>query len=386
MQQKNAAVEFINDEISHLPSGGSEFLYDDVEEPDVFQKIRAFCETSGASNTLGVYRAVPNSKKENFLADIDTGDFSPGFIKDRFGGGDYIIKAYDDRSKIRLKQHLSIEGDPIIQSTRSTGLNVIHASGPQPQLDIPALMAAMQESNRQLLQGLMQAMQPQQTHSRADMLAELAQMREIFGAPQQHNTVDPMTMLIKGIELAGSMAPKAGGETSGMDVLLESIKSFAPAIGAVVAQSTATRRPQPAQSQRPQPVKPQLSGPAPITEMPAENPQPQTESEETMLLKYYVSMLIGFAKDDRDPALYADLIADQMSDEKISELLNKPDLIGFLSDINPEVRTHSVWFEALILELKLIMGLTEPVSSNIVSAPIIDLKPENAPGNDQQLA
>lgn len=384
MQQKNAAVEFINDEISHLPQGGQNYFDEDVEEPDVFQKIRAFCETGGASGTLGLYRAVPNSKKENFIVDIEAIDFSPGFIKDRFGGGDYIIKAYDDRSKIRLKQHLSIEGDPIIQATRSTGLNTIQTST-MPQLDIPALMAAMQESNRQLLQGLMQAMQPQQTHSRADMLAELAQMREIFGSPQQ-SAVDPMTMLIKGIELAGSMAPKAGGETSGMDVLLESIKSFAPAIGAVVAQSTATRRPQPAQSQRPQPVQPQLSGPAPITETPAENPQPQTESEETMLLKYYVSMLIGFAKDDRDPALYADLIADQMSDEKISELLNKPDLIGFLSDINPEVRTHSVWFEALILELKLIMGLTEPVSSNIVSAPIIDLKPENAPGNDQQLA
>lgn len=380
MQQKNAAVEFINDEISHLPQGGQNYFDEDVEEPDVFQKIRAFCETGGASGTLGLYRAVPNSKKENFIVDIEAIDFSPGFIKDRFGGGDYIIKAYDDRSKIRLKQHLSIEGDPIIQSTRSTGLNVIHASGPQPQLDIPALMTAMQESNRQLLQGLMQAMQPQQTHSRADMLAELAQMREIFGAPQQHNTVDPMTMLIKGIELAGSMAPKAGGETSGMDVLLESIKSFAPAIGAVVAQNAAKA---PAQNRAHTPQVQRQIGVSTDTVPPQTT---QTESENDMLMKMYLAQLVSYAKANKDPSLYADLIADNLSDEQIMSILSRPNVIEYLAGINPEVRDTELWFESLILELKIIMGLTEPVSSHTVSVPIIDLKPENAPGNNQQLA
>ena len=372
MQQKNAAVEFINDEISHLPQGGQNYFDEDVEEPDVFQKIRAFCETGGASGTLGLYRAVPNSKKENFIVDIEAIDFSPGFIKDRFGGGDYIIKAYDDRSKIRLKQHLSIEGDPIIQATRSTGLNTIQAST-MPQLDIPALMAAMQESNRQLLQGMMQVMQPQ-AHSRADMLAELAQMREIFGPQQAASTIDPMNMLIKGIELAGSMAPKAGGETSGMDVLLESIKSFAPAIGAVVAQNAA-KPPSPRQSN--QPVQRQISANV-------ENTPPQsTESENDMLMKMYLAQLVAYAKANKDPSLYADLIADNLSDEQIMSILSRPNVIEYLAGINPGVNDVTIWFESLILELKIIMGLTEPVSSHTVLAPIIDLKSENAQGNDQ---
>jgi len=365
------AVEFIHDEISHLPQTGLNDYYDGLEEPDVFQKVRAFCETGGAPEALRLYRTVPNSKKENFIIDIDAQDFSPGYIKERFGGGDYIIKAYDSNSKISLKQHLSIEGEPIVQTARPMGLSVIQPSA-TPQLDIAALMQAMQESNRQLLAGLMQVMQPQQ-HSRADMLAELAQMRDIFGAPQQQSAINPMDMLIKGIELAGSMAPKAGGETSGMDVLLESIKSFAPAIGAVVAQSASNqaRAPQP----RPAPtVQPQAMIENTAT---AEQPQLTQEDNEAMMFKYYVGMLVGFAAENRDPALYADLIADNLPENKINELLNHPDVIGMLGGVNPGVLVHRAWFEAVISELRQIFSLTELVNPSTVIASNTQLSAEN---------
>lgn len=374
MIKNNAAVEFINDEISHLPDTG--VYFDEQEEPDVFQRIRAFCDTSNASDTLALYRAVPNSKKEDFIVDIDTIDFSPGFIKERFGGGSYIIKAYDDKSKMRLKQHLSIEGRPIIGSGGALTVQPVAQ-----QIDIQAIMHAMQESNRQLLTGLVQALAPQPSTSRADMLAEMATMREIFGSPQQ-NTVDPMSMLIKGIELAGSMTPKAGGETSGMDVLLESIKSFAPAIGAVVAQSAAKTS---QQSRAPAPQAQRQIGvsTATATHTPPEiSTETETESENDMLIKMYLAQLVSYAKANKDPSLYADLIADNLSDEQIMSMLSRPNVVEYLAGINPEVNDVSLWFESLILELKIIMGLTEPVSSNTVIAPIVDLTSKNAQGND----
>ena len=370
-------TEIIDGEIVHLESRADEYFDDNDNEPDVFARIKAFCDSGEAAGKLGIYRAVPNTRKENFICNVEASDFSPENIKNEFGGGDYIIKAYDDRSKIRLKQHLSIEGDPIIQSSKPV-MALSPYSAPAPALDIQALMQAMQESNKQMLMGLAQILQPQQ-NSRADMLAELATMRDIFGPPQQNSGADPMTMLIKGIELAGNMAPKVGGETSGMDVLLESIKSFAPAIGAVVAQATA--KPRTIAPQRAQPQAPQVPQPAQLTNQ-TQPEIPQTESEETMLMKYYISMLVGFAKENRDPALYADLIADQLDDEKINDLLSKPDIIAYLTGINPDVATVSAWFEALILELKVIMGLTEPVMQHTVSAQEPILVTDNATSGD----
>jgi hypothetical protein len=231
-------------------------------------------------------------------------------------------------------------------------------SAPAPALDIQALMQAMQDSNKQMLMGLAQILQPQQ-NSRADMLAELATMRDIFGAPQQNSGADPMTMLIKGIELAGNMAPKAGGETSGMDVLLESIKSFAPTIGAVVAQSAGNQA-------RAAQLRPISSRPQAIIEHTQPIEEPQHEDNEAMMFKYYITMLVGFAAENRDTALYADLIADNLPEEKVRELLNNPDVIGMLGGINSGVLTHRVWFESVISELRIIFSLTEQVNNNTV--------------------
>lgn len=341
-------------------------IFDDNEEPDVFQRIKSFCSSDDAADTLGIYRAVPNSRKENFICNINTGDFAPDLIKSRFGGGEFIIKAYDNKSKIRLNQRLFIEGEPIIESIKAPAL--FNSQQSAPAFDMPSFLNAIQESNKQMLVGLAQIMQPR-GDSEVAMLEKMQLYKNLFSSgniPAEN----PMDMLIKGIELAKSMEPRAAGEATGMDVLIETVKSFAPAITAVVGQSRRNTKPQiplPAHSQ---------SAPA-IPDIPSA-PE-QSENEETMLFKYYVNMLVGFASQDRDPQLYADLIADNMSDEKISELLNNPNIIDDLIKINPGVSEHRTWFEAVILELKIIMGLTEPVQQNIVDAPKINLSDKNAP-------
>jgi hypothetical protein len=214
------------------------------------------------------------------------------------------------------------------------------------------------------------------------MLDEMRTMREIFGGGQQQQA-NPMDMLVKGIELANSMAPKVGGETSGMDVLLESIKSFAPAIGMVVAQAQgAPRQPRPAGNVAQTGKPAQIAAPGvDNTERPIINP---TEDEDAMMFKYYINMLVGFAKEGRDPVLYADLIADNLPDDKLTQLANDPDIISTLSAHNMEVRQYSTWFESVQLELKIIMGLTEPVISNTVDAPKITL-PNDVNGNNESI-
>lgn len=365
-----ADAEFvIHEPATQLPAtqGGEEFY---EEEPDVFSRIRAYCEGSEASSTLGIYRRVPNSRKEMFVANIDGSDFAPEVIKERFGGGDYTIKGYDSKSRLRLNQSLSIEGAPISEMRAASAHAMPPVSAPA-ALDIQSLMQMMQESNRQMLVGLAQIMQPAQgaESSRRDMLEEMRVMRDIFAQPQKSDE-GGMNMLLKGIELAGSLGK--GGDTSGMDVLLESIKSFAPAIGAVVAQSQA-RGPQVARQQQ-QAAPRALNAPGSIA---AENHTEQpTEEQGDMMFKYYVGMLVGFAKEDRDPGLYADLIADNLPEAKIMEIATKPTMIDELIAINPEVANYRAWFEAVILELRTIMGLTDvPIADNV--APVITIPAQN---------
>lgn len=351
------------------------------EEPDAFAKIRAYCESGSGSGMLGIYRALPQ-KKEQFICKLDAADFDPEIIKGRFGGGDFIIKAYDERSKIKLKQHLSIEGEPIIERIKPFHESANYPIPGAPPFDARELVTMMQESNRQLLAGLVQVLQPQ-SNARSDMLQEMLTMKELFSTGQQPAS-GGVEMIMKGIELARSMEPRTG-EATGMDVLLESIKSFAPAIGEVVKHSQgqgAARRfqakpQQPQQPQQPQPSQHQEALPSP------EIPQP--ENEENMLFKYYIGLLVGFAKENRDPVLYADLIADNLPEEKIMELINNPQVVDYLGSINPGVIAHRAWFESVVSELKIIMSLTDSEFAPSVESQKTNLPDKNATianGND----
>lgn len=324
----------------------------DIEpvEPDAFTRIRAFCESGGQGGMLGIYRALPN-RREQFITKLDASEFDPELIKGRFGGGDFIIKAYDENSKIRLNQRISIEGEPIIEGAKT------QQSGAP--IDISALISAMQESNRQLLSGLAQIMQPPPQPSRAEMLAEMTAMRDLF-APLQSTQTDPTTMLLKGIELARTLTPREG-EASGMDVLLETVRSFAPALSTVVAQNAQsgtkpTGKP-PVQRLETQPV---------IPTPPAIPTQPTIMESQNMLMKYYLGVLVGYAKQNRDVTLYADLIADNLNIEQINELLSKPDPVAYLASVEPRVAEVRPWFEQVIAELKSMVDFTESENSGSV--------------------
>lgn len=347
-----------------LPARTNEDDIFDVEEPDAFSRIRAFCESDDASGMLGIYRCMPN-RKEQFICKIDIADFDPEYIKGRFGGGEFRVKAYDGKSRLKLNQSLSIEGDPIIERQAQTGMAVVQNQSQA--LDIGQLMAAMQESNKQLLMGLVQVLQPQQqNNSRADMLNEMLTMKELFSNGNQGG--DSTSMLLKGIELAKSLTPIEGGTTSGMDVLMETIKNFGLPIAQMMSQEK-TRQAQPRHVQKqPHSAPLQLEG-APVVPTPQ-----QAEQEQNDMLKYYLSMLCAHAAAGKDPQLYADLVADNLNEQQAAQLLSLPDVVAYMGGINPDVLAHRAWFEALVGELKIIYGLTPENSADTVL--------QNQPGNE----
>lgn len=326
-------------------------IFDD-QEPDAFMRIKAFCESGDASDMLGIYRAMPN-RKEQFICKIDVSEFDPEYIKGRFGGGDFIIKAYDGRSRLRLNQRLSIEGEPIIERVPQMGA-VAQQSGAQ--LDTAALLSIMQENNRQMLAGIAQMLQQSQPlqHSRADMLQEMLTMKELFSSGTQQ-APDSTVMLLKGIELAKSLTPIEGGTSSGMDVLMETVKNFGKPIAQMMAQ----------QQRPPVPQQNRIAHSAPP--IPSIPRQPE-ETEQMNMMSYYLGILCANAAAGKDPVLYADLVADTLNDQQATQLMALPDIVGHFGAINPKVLEHRVWFDALVSELKIIYGLTPDIGDDTVSS------------------
>lgn len=322
-----------------------------VESDEYAELFAGLGETEGEKVLL--YRIAPGSQKQGLLCRLEPGT-SVEDIPPRFGGGDYIIKRLLG-GRIMKSARLFIEGEPRIEQPK-LDTSQSQAQHQAPQFDVGQLIAGMQESNKQLLAGLVQVLRPAE-NSKMDMLKEMAMYKELFAPQQPQQQFNPVDMMLKGAELVRDLAPRSPGESTGTDVLLEAIKSFAPMITQVVAQGTPPARPVPAKQA-------QLADAT-------KSAQPQTAAQHSTeegidVFKHYLAMLVGFAKAGRDPMTYAEVVADQLSDEQILEIINNPNIMDDMIALNPEVATYRPWFETVLAELKLIMGLTEPDLQNTV--------------------
>lgn len=67
-----------------------------------------------------------------------------------------------------------------------------------------------------------------------------------------------------------------------------------------------------------------------------------------------LSVIVGRARANADPTLYAEVVGDMVEPAILDQLLALPDPIGMLATYNPEVAKHRAWFGQLI------EALTEP--------------------------
>lgn len=69
------------------------------------------------------------------------------------------------------------------------------------------------------------------------------------------------------------------------------------------------------------------------------------------MLKMGIRSLVAQAKRNADPALYADLVIDQVPPEDLANLLAQPDFIAVLAQFVPDVVNHRDWFTRLKAEI-----------------------------------
>lgn len=95
-----------------------------------------------------------------------------------------------------------------------------------------------------------------------------------------------------------------------------------------------------------------------------------------MMFKGYLSQLVQKAREDADPGLYAEIILDNLDDEKIAFFLTGPNGIENLINVDPAVSTVRPWFERLRTEVSAML------TDDDESAMVEETQPEPVNHND----
>lgn len=335
----------------------------ELAEADALDGLMSeFMGADGVS--VNVYRQGAGKKLSFLYATLpeeSTGGDIMERCRDQYGTGDY-------RLHIR-------KGNRLIHNR---GFSVEQAKVPEQPAqqdnsrDIIALITAQMNQQQQMFMATMQAMaqafsgRPEPSVNPAEMqrslIESLVALKGLAVDEKPHK--DPVEMLVQGITLAKELAGKEG-ETNSNDLLLEGLKHFAPVIAGASAQGmmpkAAQVRPMPQGQprvalERPaQPIKPpaDVQGPNPI------NQEEQAAMMEKLAMQQQLAFLVQQAKNGKNPALYAELLLDQVGEFRVLEFIKSPKAMDQLIELNPEVQHFRSWFENLKEEILILTGSEE---------------------------
>lgn len=291
--------------------------------------------------SVKVYRLIPNSSKLSYVYETHPADFKISDLRDIYGGG-----------KFRIFIHAPVDGRLVLQASPTIFVEEIkqpiataNVSQPERNSEILLIAQAMQEGFKQLGELIISSRPAQQImpqKSTLEMLQEMAMMREILtpanSASTNVNFEQSIGMFQKGLEMAKGLVPAPVGEATSTDVLLEAVKSLLPAIANAAMNQPQVTLSQPIMSQPQAELLPR---------------QPITEEQKMFnMRRLYLGMLCDKAAKNADVNLYAELAMDSLTDEEILSVIDSPQPLEILAQINPRVNEHPEWFGKLIDAIK----------------------------------
>jgi hypothetical protein len=271
-------------------------------------------------------------------------------VRDQFGAGEYEIRVYDNRKKIRKRKSFSID------AARATNpVTVV-----PPPIDIAAVVQAVMREIAPMFASIVKP--PAQ--DRQEFLQEMLLMRQIFGGDGAAKSPDPLELLRSVIGITKEIAPREG-ESGPYDVFAKLVEQFGPVITANMA-SSAQAAPNPAAG----PPPPRVAAAPPLAEgMPANpvpNPTPAVQSSEAQnvdMMQYAMRFLCEQAARGADPGLYAELALDHLAEDQIGQILSVDDatLLQTLAVHDARIMQHGPWFLRMRQEIRqLLTDDTEP--------------------------
>lgn len=307
-------------------------------------------EFSGSGDAIvNVYRQIDGANNIAFLFKTTPTEMRGGEImeklRDSYGSGDYRVHVREGH-RIVGNKGFSVEAAAVAEV----------AAVKDNSSDMMAMMMAQMNNQQALMITAIEAFgnrtppaTPDPAAQQLAMVQILATLKEIATPATPQNADDGVERLIQGITLAQKLG-KGDGETNTSDILMEGLRQFAPAIAQATTQGLA------AQGVPGAPGAPQLAPP------PQGEPTPeQAAMFQQTLLRTQLKFLVKNAQEGRNPELYAELLLDQVGEEKLLEFIGAPDAMDKLIALVPEVETVRPWFERMRV---VILELTAPENAD----------------------
>ncbi|MES9901017.1 MAG: hypothetical protein ABW148_18625 [Sedimenticola sp.] len=298
----------------------------DIEMSEIFQEFGG--DENDVEFRIYVRKVIPN-KAETEHCFICTPSELPVLdrIKNEYGPGTYKITInkngkYFKRRKINIAKQ-------ILKEVKEDNKNI---SG----IFNNALVNQQQQTDR--YETLLLTLINKDTPNTPPPVDPMAMMVSMMGVMMQMkdfmtpaNSGNNFSELLENVKLIQEITDGgSGGETN----LLDLAKSFGP--GLIEATNKLAEN---------KPVQAPLQTPVPS------KVEPNEHAEKMNMFSMQLNMLVNKASQNKDPALYADLIMDSISEIEIKSFLEMDDVIGYLASINPHVNSFIPWFTKLIEEI-----------------------------------
>lgn len=306
----------------------------------------------GADVQVSIYRVVNPGRRQAFLLHCNAFEFSRERLRDEFGGGDFRIYVKRDKKLVATKNLL-------IEPPRSAPV------ARQQSAVAPELLHTLQ-SMQAAIEALAQRAAVPPVDNEEIFLRRLAMYKQILGgaesAPPAFDPMKQFEIFQKGLEFAKQFAGEVS-DKSNIDVLLESIRTFGKPIAALVLRGAQQK----ATAPRPQPRPAGASPAAQLSQQPPAQPPAPTQGEDmnavNAMLTEQFAWLCDQAEANADPALYGDLILDQVPEEQLRAFVTEGDAYQKVLALQPRVGLQEAWFRELLAHVT--NGLNEESASDV---------------------
>ena len=341
-------------------------------EADIDEQVKIVIGEHGGGEhdkeiMLKYYRAKPGKGRMAWLFNA-VPDELPVMerLRDVYGTGDYAVRIMINNQLAKIKR-FSIEAPPNKEPERQ----------PESTGSVAEIMQVIQAQQLQFFNQLRDTFA--QTSGRntsennldnmTSLIHALGELKNFITPAQSVNQMDNFTSLIRTVKEL--MPENRSGEKNIYDVIESVLNSgaFGSAIAALGNQQQAV----PAIGHQPKP-----GG------QPTGQPQPGQQGEQNVnivqdqIIRQQINVLLGKAKRDADPSLYADLILDEVQPEIIQQHLLGEAALAKAIELVPEVANYKRWFIQLQNALKESMSYSDETADDFDS-------PIQAPAaNDEQ--
>jgi hypothetical protein len=324
---------------------------DDEEEDALSQLLTELAGSNEAKVT--VHRIVGPGQKMRYVFECPPAEFAMARLRDEFDGGDFRIFITRGRSML-LNKAVSVEEPKRAPAAppEVAAMNV----------DVAKLMLAI-ERQGEVIQRIDRERaapaSPLAGMNLAETLTALGTVVSAFrslipapvAAPASSGGKEAVDLLLRGLDLGRELSDGKGEGDSGgglMGILAEAVK---PMIAQAVANAASHPvRAEPVRIAAPAAASSSAPPPPPAPPAPAGEP---TMTNANPILSHYLGLLCKKADEGADPALYADVVLDNVPTVSVEAMLAaEPDAVSALAQVHAGVELRRAWFEQLTAAIR----------------------------------